>query len=56
MKKYCCKDAGIECNWTVFDENEERVVRRAREHAEQAHKSTRLQDDASRIRAAIRTT
>jgi predicted small metal-binding protein len=56
MKKFACRDAGIAgCDWVVYDESEERVVARARDHAAEAHARSTLKDDEQAIRSHVRS-
>ena len=54
MRKFCCRDAGVDCDWTVFATDENEIVRRARDHDEIAHRQHPLRDDEERIREAIK--
>ena len=54
MRKFSCRDAGVDCEWTVFADDDNDIVRKARDHDEQAHRHHPLRDDERRIREAIR--
>ena len=56
MKKLACQDALKQgCQWTVFADSEQDILRQAREHGERAHGLHPKREDDERILAAIRT-
>jgi predicted small metal-binding protein len=56
MRKFSCQDLGLECPWTIYGEDEDEVVRRARDHAREAHHAQHIEDDEPRIRDAVKST
>lgn len=37
MKSFKCRDAGMDCDWSIQDNDENRIVDQALEHGKQNH-------------------
>lgn len=55
MKSIQCKDFGLKCDWSMQGENEDEILKKAEEHAKQAHGLKNFsQADRDRARSLIR--
>lgn len=45
MKEFKCKDAGFSCDYKARGQNDEEVMRQAKEHGQQAHGMKDVKDD-----------
>jgi predicted small metal-binding protein len=55
MRKFACHDVGVQCPWTIYSDNDEDLVRRAREHVAEEHRAMNVADDEGRIRGALKS-
>jgi predicted small metal-binding protein len=53
MKKLACRDLGTTCEWLIYADNEEDIVRKTKEHTATAHQAA---PDDKKVRKAIKTT
>ena len=54
MKKFECKNLGVDCPFQVQAEDAEEVVTKAEEHAAMAHNMPRGDETKNKIRAVIK--
>ena len=54
MKKFACRDMGMNCNYEVSGESEDEIVRKAAEHGKNAHKMQISPEDERKVRQQIK--
>ena len=54
-KSFGCADAGVNCSWTTTAESEEDIMKKIKEHANNAHGFKEIpQDLADKVKSAIK--
>jgi predicted small metal-binding protein len=55
MKQLCCRDVGVDCDFSCTGRTEEEVLKKAAKHAADAHGMKKIPDDKlAKVKAAIR--
>ena len=55
MKKFECKDIGVNCGWKCQAENDQEILRQVEEHGRQVHGMQQIDPELrSRIQAKIK--
>jgi predicted small metal-binding protein len=55
MKKLSCRDAGMpNCSWEATAQNDDDLIQKARQHAQNAHQRTLTPAEESRVRSVIK--
>ncbi len=54
MKRFACRDMGMNCNYEVSGDNEDEIMRRAAEHGQKAHNQRLTPADEKQVRQHIK--